>query len=46
MGYTLCALVGRVDALRPIGQAVPQAVLVELGHGLCLLPCWSPSWMR
>jgi hypothetical protein len=34
MGYTLCALVGRADALRPIVQAVPQAVLVELGQGL------------
>lgn len=38
MGYTLCALVGRADALLPLVQAFPQAVLVELAQGLSLMP--------
>ncbi|MBJ6111833.1 hypothetical protein JAO73_22625 [Hymenobacter sp. BT523] len=38
MGYTLCALVGHADALLPVVQAAPQAVLVELGQGLSLMP--------
>lgn len=38
MGYTLRALVGQPASLRPLLQAFPQAVLMELAQGLSLLP--------
>ncbi|GAB3590286.1 hypothetical protein [Hymenobacter daeguensis] len=38
MGYTLRAFVGRADVLGLITDAYPEAVLVELGQDLCLIP--------
>lgn len=38
MGYTLRAFVGRAEALSPLVGVVPQAVLIKLEQGFCLIP--------